>query len=93
VTFANEEMGLKVYQSFLPLMNLIRLNENSSGQIEIELNSTDKLTALELHQVLRNSLNAYEELDIKIQEIPSGSSGLIACIGFICIEYVRQNKN
>jgi len=93
VTFADQEMALKVYQSFLPLMTLIELTENSSGQIELALNDADKLTALELHQVLRNSLNAYEELDIKIPEIPSGSSGLIACIGFICIEYVRQDKN
>ena len=93
VTFADQEMALKVYQSFLPLMTLIELTENSSGQIELALNDADKLTALELHQVLRNSLNAYEELDIKIPEIASGSSGLIACIGFICIEYVRQDKN
>jgi hypothetical protein len=93
VTFADQDMALKVYQSFLTLNTLIELNENRSGQIEIVLNDTDKLTALELHQVLRNSLNAYEELDIKIPEIPSGPSGLIACIGFICIEYVRQNKN
>jgi uridine kinase len=93
VIFADQDMALKVYQSFLTLNTIMELTENSSGQIEIALNDTDKLTALELHQVLRNSLNAYEELDIKIPEIPSGSSGLIACIGFICIEYVRQDKN
>jgi len=93
VTFADQDMALKVYQSFLTLTTIIELTENSSEQIEIALNDTDKFTSLELHQVLQNSLNAYEELDIKILEIPSGSSGLIACIGFICIEYVRQNKN
>lgn len=93
VTFADQDMALKVYQSFLTLTTIIKSTENRLGQIEIVLNDTDKLTAVELHQVLRNSLNAYEELDIKISEIPSGSSGLIACIGFICIEHVRQDKN
>jgi uridine kinase len=92
-TFTDQEMGSRVYQSFLPLMILIELTENSSGQIEIEVNNADKLTALEFHQVLRNSLNAYDELDIKVSEIPPGSSGLVACIGFICIEYIRQGRN
>ena len=86
-------MALKVYQSFLTLTTIIELTENSSGQIEIALNDTDKITSIELHQVLHNSLIAYEELDIKILEMPSGPSGLIACICFICIEYVRQDKN
>jgi hypothetical protein len=90
-TFTDQAMGLKVYQSFLPLMTFIELTENSSGQIEIEVNNADKLSAIELHQVLRNSLNAYDELDIKVSEIPPGSSGLVACIGFICIEYIRQD--
>jgi uridine kinase len=90
-TFTDQAMGLKVYQSFLPLMTLIELTENSSGQIEIEVNNADNLSAIELHQVLRNSLNAYDELDIKVSEIPPGSSGLVACIGFICIEYIRRD--
>ena len=93
VTFADQDMALKVYQSFLTLTTIIELTENSSGQIEIALNDTDKITSIELHQVLHNSLIAYEELDIKILEMPSGPSGLIACICFICIEYVRQDKN
>jgi uridine kinase len=93
VTFANQEMATRIYHSFLPVTTLIELHEASSGQIELKLNGVDKLTALELHQVLRNSLATYEELDINISEIPSGSSGLIACIGFICIEHVRQEKD
>ena len=93
VTFADQEMAVRVYQSLLPVTTLIELKEISSGQLRLTLNDTDKLTALEFHQVLRNSLNTYEELDIKIPVIPSGSSGLIACIGFLCIEHVRQDKN
>jgi uridine kinase len=93
LTFIDQEMALRVYQLLLPITDFIELKEISSEKIELKLSETDKLTALELHQILRNSLNTYEELDIQIPEISSGSSGLIACISFICVEYVRQGKN
>jgi uridine kinase len=93
ITFTDQEMAARVYKSLLPVTNLIELQEVKSGPIRIKLNNTDKITSLELHQVLQSSLNAYEELDIQILEIPPGSSGLIACLIFICLEHIRQGKN
>jgi uridine kinase len=93
ITFSDQDMALRVYELLLPIIQFIELKELGSDKIELNIRETDKISGFELHQVLQNSLSTYEELNIHIPEIPPGSVGLITCISFICIEYVRQGKN
>jgi uridine kinase len=93
LTFSDRDMAARVYELLLPIIQFIELKEFSSERIELNLRDADKISGFELHQVLTHSLSTYEELNINLREIPSGSIGIIACISFICIEYVRQGKN
>jgi uridine kinase len=93
ITFSDQDMAVRVYDLLLPITQFMDLKELRSDKIILNLRAVDKISRLELSHVLQNSLSTYEELNINSSEIPPGSTGIIACISFICIEFVRQVKN